>query len=107
MFMQETDIVLADLTVTYNRSVAIDFSTPYFNEHHGIIIQYTKSDRSLLSIVKLFTPNVWIIYFISICIAIVTIWALQKLTLEVGDVGAETLSASAWYVFAQQVNQSK
>lgn len=103
---KETDIVISPLTVTYNRSSVVDFSSPYYNQPITIILQYVNEHDSMLGLVKLFTPAVWTAYFVSVFVAVIMIWFLQKYNLNHRDTGAETLCASAWYIYANQMNQS-
>lgn len=97
--------MLAGLTLTYNRSTAVDFSFPYYNEPLVVILQYKKTEQSLLGLVKLFTPSVWTVYFASIFIAILVIWFLHRYTVVDGDTGIDSIISSAWYVYSAQMNQ--
>lgn len=103
---QETDIALARLAITYDRSTAVDFSVPYYNEPMAIIIQHKMTDESLLGLIEIFSPAVWIFYLLSIFLACFVIWLLRIFAPVEGDEGAETLASSAWYVYSAQVNQS-
>ena len=55
---QHAHIIATDLTVTYPRSLVIDFTPPFFNDPLVMVIPYPELDSTISGIVKPFQYEV-------------------------------------------------
>lgn len=61
LYLQKAELAICDLTITYERRAAVDFTTPFMTL--GISILYTKPtppEPELFSFLKPFSVDVWI-----------------------------------------------
>ena len=57
---------MADLTITYERSKAVDFLNPYTINSMSFITSAPKSTKNITFIYKVFEPLIWVLILLSI-----------------------------------------
>jgi hypothetical protein len=77
---RQYDIALADIRITSNRLLTVDFSTPFYEATLGIITRKNpySSSFSLFSFLNPFTCNVWMIILAAIIYASLIIYLFER-----------------------------
>ena len=63
-YLQEINMVATDLSVTYPRSLVIDFTIAFSHDPMDLLIPYPQLDSTISGIVKPFQYKVCIVYAI-------------------------------------------
>lgn len=107
-YLQEVDIAVAPLTITYARSAVVDFSSPFYFEQVGILIKVTsKTSISPWNSVLLFDGLSWSAIFISCIFATLCMYMVNILTPVYLAGTVETMNSCAWFIYSVMVNQCK
>ena len=83
MFVQKADLAITDLTITYEREQAVDFSMPFMNL--GISILYKKPQKKppdLFSFLSPLSLDVWIYTATAYLGVSILLFILARLTLR-------------------------
>lgn len=81
------DLIVSDIRITSNRLLKVDFSTPFCENTFGVIIRKNpySSSFSLLSFLKPFTWQVWIITLAAILYSSLIIYLFEREHIEIGN----------------------
>ncbi|KAF2352922.1 Ionotropic glutamate receptor [Trinorchestia longiramus] len=109
---QRADLAIGDLTITYDREQAVDFTTPWMNL--GISILYWKASKKppkLFSFLSPLSIDVWLYIVTSYLAVSVLLFFLARLTpYEFVDRSPEnnqfTLTNSLWFTLGSLLQQS-
>lgn len=107
VYLQETDIAVADLTMTYERSTAVDFTAPYYFESMGILIWQPDISNNIWKMLSLFSIYVWVALAISASISVVVLFALHRFSALPVDSKLNGFGRCMWFGISCLTNQGK
>jgi ionotropic glutamate receptor len=100
------DIVVADVTVTSARTKIVDFSSSiYVNAYVIVMRKNTKITFNMLSFLKPFSLNLWLLIFVSIIVSGIVFCLLERERNEAlqGKPIGYVFEMSLWYSFCNMV----
>lgn len=79
--LQEADLAITDLTITYDRSTGVDFTKPFMNL--GIALLHTvpmKLQPGLFSFLDPFSGEVWVYLLLAYAVVSVELYIMARIT---------------------------
>ncbi|KAK4023715.1 hypothetical protein OUZ56_009115 [Daphnia magna] len=78
ILLQEIAIVATALSVTYPRSLVVDYTYAFSDDPISLLIPFPQLDSTISGIIKPFQYEVWIGIFLCLLIASVVIWLISR-----------------------------
>lgn len=101
-------MAVASLTITYGRSLVVDYCSPFNLEQLGVLIKITSKHPTLISpwnFILLFDGYGWLAILISGVAATVCVYVVNVLTPVESARNKETMNSCIWFVYSVMVNQ--
>ena len=108
LIRNEADMIVADLTITDDRTKVVDFTQPFMEVGVGIMVRVARrsATKGILGFLQPVAAQLWIIVFASISMMGILFWVMEKVTIWFFDKDGRGLTAPIHFSIGASLHYS-